>query len=278
MRTTLPRALGAVIVSLIGTAASPLGRPALTAQTNWREVKSIRLGRFRSRIDASSQRTIRLFSQLDTSQLTGPELTPDSVQAWQELVFSELEKPTRTKYILGNAILVEPYAADSVTIGYALTVADTLGASRTVLTDRDGMQEFLDLLVKGAVAAKALSDAELKRAGPIVEKPVMLAKPVNFVYPRNAQLAGVSGSALMQFVVDTAGRAKPASITCLEATYKDFADAAAAVVKTMEFTPAELDGHKIEQLVEYPIDFKLNAVLPIKPFQVPVGSRGGRRR
>jgi len=276
MRTTLPKALGAVIVCLIGTAASPLGRPALT-QTNWREVKSIRLGRFRSRIDASSQRTIRLFSQLDTSQLTGPELTPDSVQAWQELVFSELEKPTRTKYILGNAILVEPYAADSVTIGYALTVADTLGASRTVLTDRDGMQEFLDLLVKGAVAAKTLSDTELKRAGPVVEKRVMLAKAVNFVYPRNAQLAGVSGSALMQFVVDTAGRAKPASITCLEATYKDFADAAAAVVKTMEFTPAELDGHKIEQLVEYPIDFNLNAVLPIKPFQVPVG-KGGRRR
>jgi TonB family protein len=277
MRSTLPKVFGAVIVGCIGIAASPLGRPALTAQTNWREVKSIKLGRFRSRIEASSLRTIRLFAQLDTSRLTGPELMPDSVQAWQDVVFSELEKPTRTKYILGNAILVEPYAADSVTIGYALTVADTLGVTRTVLTDRDGMEAFLDLLQKGAVAAKTLSDAELKRGGPVVEKPVMLAKPVNFVYPRNAQLAGVSGSALVQFVVDTAGRAKPGSITCIQATYKDFADAATAVVKTMEFTPAELEGHKIEQLVEYPIDFKLNAVLPIKPFQVPVGRRGRGR-
>jgi hypothetical protein len=62
---------------------------------------------------------------------------------------------------------------------------------------------------------------------------------------------------------------------CTKATYKDFADAAMAVVKTMEFTPAMLEGHKIEQLVEYPIDFKLNAVLPVKPFEIP--SRRGRR-
>jgi len=52
-------------------------------------------------------------------------------------------------------------------------------------------------------------------------------------------------------------------------------DAAMAVVKTMEFTPATLEGHKIEQLVQYPIDFKLNAVLPVKPFEIP--TRRGRR-
>jgi TonB family protein len=276
MRSTLSTLFGAAFLGFSGIATSPLGRPALTAQTNWREVKSIKLGRFHSRIDASSSRTLRLYTQLDTSKLTSQELVPDSVQIWQDLVFSELEKPSRTRYFLGNAILIEPYAADSVTIGYALTVADTVGASRTVLTDRDGMEAFLDLLLKGAVAAKTLSVDELKRGGPVVEKPVALAKPVNFVYPRTAQLAGVSGSALVQFVVDTAGRAKPGSITCIQATYKDFADAATAVVKTMEFTPAELEGHKIEQLVQYPIDFKLNAVLPIKPFQVPVGR--GRRR
>jgi TonB family protein len=85
----------------------------------------------------------------------------------------------------------------------------------------------------------------------------------------------LSGSALVQFVVDTLGRAKPESISCMEATYKDFADAAVAAVKMMEFVPATLEGHKIEQLVQYPIDFKLNAVLPVKPFEVPV--RRGRR-
>lgn len=264
-----------VVASLIVAVPAMLSPPELDAQTNWREVRTIKLGRFRARIDVSSAHTVRLHTQLDTSRLVSDELGPDSVRAWQETVFSELDRPTRTRYVLGNAILLEPYAADSATIGYALTVADTGGAARTVLTDKNGIEEFLDLLAKGAIAARTLTDAELQRQGPIVVKPIALAKSVNFVYPRTAKLAGLSGSALVQFVVDTTGRAKPETITCLQATYKDFADAATAVVKTMQFVPATLEGHKVEQLVQYPIDFKLNAVLPIKPFEVP--RRGGRR-
>ena len=264
-----------VVMTLLVAVPTTVSPPELDAQTNWREVRSIKLGRFRARVDVSSAHTVRLFSQLDTSKITSDEMGPDSLKAWQETLFSQLDKPTRTRYTLGNAILVEPYAADSTTIGYALTVADTGGSARTVLTDKSGIEEFLDLLAKGAIAAQTLTDAELLRPGPIVEKPIALAKSVNFVYPRTAKLAGLSGSALVQFVVDTSGRAKPETIICLRATYKDFADAATAVVKTMEFVPATLEGHKIEQLVQYPIDFKLNAVLPVKPFEVP--RRGGRR-
>ena len=169
-------------------------------------------------------------------------------------------KTKRTRYTLGNAILVEPYAADSTTIGYALTVADTGGSARTVLTDKSGIEEFLDLLAKGAIAAQTLTDAELQRPGPIVEKPIALAKSVNFVYPRTAKLAGLSGSALVQFVVDTLGRAKPETIICLRATYKDFADAATCGRQTMEFVPATLRDTRSSSSCS-PIDFKLNAVL-----------------
>jgi TonB family protein len=275
MRRSVNIVLGAISSAFVVTATPPLGLPAVHAQTNWREVRSLKMGRFRTRIDVSPARTVRLYSQLDTSRLTSPELAADTVRAWQQLVFSELDKPTRREYVLGNAVLVQPFAADSATIGYLLTVADTSGKSRQVLTDIDGMEEFLDLLAKGAAAATTLTDAELKRLGPVVQKPIELAKHVNFVYPRTAKLAGLNGSALVQFIVDTLGRAKPESITCTRATYKDFADAAMAAVKTMEFIPATLEGHKIEQLVQYPIDFKLNAVLPVKPFEIP--TRRGRR-
>jgi TonB family protein len=275
MRQSVTIVLGALSGAFVVTATPPLGPPAVHAQTNWREVRSLKMGRFRVRIDVSPARTVRLSSQLDTSRLTSPELPADTVKAWQRMVFSELDKPTRREYMLGNAILVQPFAADSTSIGYVLTVADTSGKSRQVVTDIDGMEEFLDLLAKGAAAATTLTDAELARAGPVEQKPIALAKHVNFVYPRTAKLAGQSGSAVVQFVVDTLGRAKPESIMCTKATYKDFADAAMAVVKTMEFTPATLEGHKIEQLVEYPIDFKLNAVLPVKPFEIP--TRRGRR-
>jgi TonB family protein len=275
MRQSVTIVLGALTGAFVVTATPPLGPPALHAQTNWREVRSLKMGRFRVRVDVSPARTVRLSSQLDTSRLTSPDLPADTVKAWQQMVFSELDKPTRRDYMLGNAILVQPFAADSTSIGYVLTVADTSGKSRQVVTDIDGIEEFLDLLAKGAAAATTLTDAELARAGPVEQKPIALAKHVNFVYPRTAKLTGQSGSAVVQFVVDTLGRAKPESIMCTKATYKDFADAAMAVVKTMEFTPATLEGHKIEQLVEYPIDFKLNAVLPVKPFEIP--TRRGRR-
>jgi TonB family protein len=275
MRHSVSVVLGALSGAFVITGTLPLGPPTAHAQTNWREVRSIKMGRFHARIDVSPARTVRLYSQLDTSRLTSPELPADTVKAWQRMVFAELDKPTRREYMLGNAILVQPFAADSTSVGYVLTVADTSGRSRQVVTDIDGMEEFLDLLAKGAAAATTLTEAELARAGPVEQKPITLAKHVNFVYPRTAKLAGQSGSAVVQFVVDTLGRAKPESIMCTKATYKDFADAAMAVVKTMEFTPATLEGHKIEQLVEYPIDFKLNAVLPVKPFEIP--PRRGRR-
>lgn len=275
MRQRVHIALSALTAVIAFTAASPIGVQTLVAQTNWREVRSIKMGRFHARVDVSSAHTLRLYAQLDTSKLMGDELGPDSVKTWQEGLFNDLDKPTRMRYVLGNSILVQPFAADSATVGYLVTVADTGGASRQVVTDKDGMEEFLDMLAKGVVAAKTLTDDELRRQGPVTQKPIALAKSLNYVYPRNARLANQSGSALVQFVVDTTGRARPESIVCMHATYKDFADAAMSAVKLMEFHPAELEGHKIEQLVQYPIDFKLNAVLPVKPFEVP--SRRGRR-
>ena len=242
---------------------------ASSAQTNWREVRALKMGRFYTRVEVSSRHTIRLYAQLDTSRLMGEQLAPDSVRVFHELLFNDLDKPTRMTYVLGNAVLVQPFAADSTTIGFVLTVADTNGASRQVVTDKDGMEEFLDVLSKGVAAATALTDAELLKQGPVEQKPIALAKHVNYVYPRAPKLANQSGSALVQFVVDTTGKAKPETIVCMQATYKDFALAAIDAVKMMEFTPATLEGHKIEQFVQYPIDFKLNAVLPVKPFEVP---------
>ena len=258
------------IVLNIFTAAVVLSPSSSTiAQTNWREVRSLKMGRFFTRVDVSSRHTLRVYAQLDTSKLMGDQLTPDSVRIFHHRLFDDLDKPTRTQYLLGNTVMVQPFASDSVTVGFVVTVADTMGVSRQVVIDKDGMEEFLDLLSRGVVAATTLTDAELLKQGPIELKPIALAKHINYVYPRGPKLANQSGWALVQFIVDTTGKAKPESIVCMQATYKDFALAAIDAVKMMEFTPATLEGHKIEQLVQYPIDFKLNAVLPVKPFEVP---------
>jgi len=258
------------IVLYVCTAAVVLSPSSSTiAQTNWREVHSLKMGRFFTRVDVSSRHTLRVYAQLDTSRLMGDQLAPDSVRTFHRQLFNDLDKPARTQYVLGNTVLVQPFASDSMTIGFVLTVADTNGASRQVVTDKDGMEEFLDLLLRGVAAATMLTDDQLLKQGPIEQKPITLANHINYVYPRGPKLANQSGSALVQFIVDTTGKAKPETIVCVQATYKDFALAAIDAVKMMEFTPATIEGHKIEQLVQYPIDFKLNAVLPVKPFEVP---------
>lgn len=258
-----------IVLGVIAAGVALAPSSTSIAQSNWREVRAIKMGRFYSRVDVSSRHTLRVYAQLDTSRLMGEQLSPDSVRAFQQQLFNDLDKPTRMNYVLGNAVLVQPFAADSDSVAFVLTVADTNGIARQVVTDRNGIEEFLDMLYKGATAATTLTDAELMKQGPVEQKPITLAKHLNYVYPRAAKLANQSGSALVQFIVDTTGKAKPESIVCVQATYKDFALAAIDAVKMMEFTPATLEGHKIEQLVQYPIDFKLNAVLPVKPFEVP---------
>jgi TonB family protein len=271
---TLTRTAASLLVVAGAVTTSPeLGAQAAVTLTNWREVKTLKFGRFQTRIEVSSLRTLRLISDGEKAVLMSAELRPDSLRAWHNRVLLEFDKPSSTKYVFDNSILLEPHNLEG-SLGYALTLADTNGVARTFIMDTGGLVDFLDLVLTGVMAAIRLTNADLQRAGPVTETPVSLAKSVSAVYPRNAQLAGVSGKALVQFVVDTTGRAKPETINCLEATFKDFADAAVGTVKTMVFNPATLEGHKIERLVQYPFEFNLNAVLPIKPFPIP--TRRGR--
>jgi len=117
MKHAVHIALGAFTSIAALTAASPIGRQTLVAQTNWREVRSLKMGRFYSRIDVSPARMVRLYSQLDTSRLTSPELPADSVRAWQQFLLSELDRPPRRLYMLGNAIPVPPPGAAGRSVG-----------------------------------------------------------------------------------------------------------------------------------------------------------------
>jgi TonB family protein len=248
----------------IGQALSP----------NWRDFETLSFGRVRAIAQISSAHTLRLITAIDNTRLVGPDVAIDTVLAWKTALWNELDNPKRTEYALANAVLIQPFAADSARIGYLLTVADTAGESKQAILDKGATEEFLDLLSNAVAAGKVLSDAELMKNAPIVATPVSLAKPYKPAYPRTARLVGLSGSALVQFVVDTSGKAKPGTITTVEATYKDFGDAAASYVMDMAFLPATIDGHPVERLVQYPFDFRLSTVMPITPFQVPV--RRGR--
>jgi TonB family protein len=256
------------VAAMVGLTVSSPARAQGTV--NWRDFETISFGRVRSLAQISSAHTLRLITAIDNARLIGPDVQVDTVLAWKTRLWNELDNPKQMQYALANAILVQPFARDSATIGYLLTVADTSGDSKQAILDKGAIEEFLDLLSNAVTASKILSDEELHKNSPIVATQVTLAKPYKPAYPRTAKLVGLSGSALVQFVVDTTGKVKPGSVTTVEATYKDFGDAAASYVTDMTFMPATIDGHPVERMVQYPFNFKLTTVMPITPFQVPV--------
>lgn len=264
----LDRAARLASVAILGLGAA--SSAAAQAAINWRDFETLSFGRVRAVAQISSARTLRLITAIDNAKLIGPEVQVDSVIQWERNLWNELDNPKQNQYVLGNAFLVQPFAKDSATIGYLMTVADTSGDSKQAILDKGAIEEFLDLLANAATAGRVLSDAELHKNAPIVATPVTLAKPYKPVYPRTAKLVGLSGKAVVQFVVDTTGKAKRETITTIDATYKDFGDAARSYVTEMAFLPATIDGHPVERLVQYPFDFNLTTVLPITPFQVPV--------
>ena len=89
-----------------------------------------------------------------------------------------------------------------------------------------------------------------------VEKPA-LAKEDNPkpVYPSMLESAGVEGEVLVQFVIDTTGRADMSQFKVLKSTNDLFTNAVKNVLPRMRFYPAETGGRKVKELVQFPFSF-----------------------
>ena len=77
-------------------------------------------------------------------------------------------------------------------------------------------------------------------------------------YPEMLKSSGVEGEALVQFVVDTTGRAELGSFKVLRASHDAFGQAVRAALPRMRFLPAEIGGRKVRMLVQQPFAFALN--------------------
>ena len=77
-------------------------------------------------------------------------------------------------------------------------------------------------------------------------------------YPEMLKSSGVEGEALVQFIVDTTGRAELGSFKVLRASHDAFGQAVKAALPRMRFLPAEIGGRKVRMLVQQPFAFALN--------------------
>ena len=76
-------------------------------------------------------------------------------------------------------------------------------------------------------------------------------------YPAQLRAARIEGKVIVRFVVDTAGRVMMGSVTVDASTHPAFSDAVIEALRRSRFTPAELRGRKVPQLVSQPFVFVL---------------------
>ncbi|HEU4562173.1 MAG TPA: energy transducer TonB [Longimicrobium sp.] len=86
-----------------------------------------------------------------------------------------------------------------------------------------------------------------------------VAKAMLRNYPRELRDAGVTGSVVLRFLVQQDGTVDPRSIRPESVTHDGFVAPAAAVVRTMRFAPAKVDGERVRVWVTLPVAFALVA-------------------
>ena len=108
---------------------------------------------------------------------------------------------------------------------------------------------------RGAEAAARPDNALFEHE---VEKPVSQAPNSAVpVYPDILRQAGVEGTAIVSFVVDTTGRVDLATFRVVHKTHDLFVTAVRNALPRMRFIPAETSRGKVRQFVQQPFSFSI---------------------
>lgn len=123
----------------------------------------------------------------------------------------------------------------------------------------------------GTVSAEAFStltmDTVTSTVGQVSNEPyteLLVEQPVRAMagnpaprFPSMLAQAGVEGSVLMQFVVDTAGRVEPASLHVIKSDHQLFERAVRESLLRARFQPAQVSSRAVRQRVEQAFTFAL---------------------
>jgi TonB family protein len=90
----------------------------------------------------------------------------------------------------------------------------------------------------------------------VEERPEILSGP-QLQYPDLLRQAGIEGRAIVQAIIDTSGRAEPASVKVVQSPNPGFDQSAKQYVLRALFRPARVHGRAVRVLINQPIDFKI---------------------
>jgi protein TonB len=87
--------------------------------------------------------------------------------------------------------------------------------------------------------------------------PRLLGRALEPSYPASLRQAGVEGRVVVQFVVDTLGRAEVAELQVIETPHPLFVDAIRSALARYRFSVGEAAGRKVRTRVQMPFEFTL---------------------
>ena len=96
---------------------------------------------------------------------------------------------------------------------------------------------------------------------PLDNVPTLLTCPP-VRYPETVRLARVQGRVVLEFVLDTLGRAEAGSIEAIETPHDSLTIAARETLLRCRFTPARVRGRGVSVLLQLPWDFALKEPRP----------------
>jgi TonB family protein len=95
-------------------------------------------------------------------------------------------------------------------------------------------------------------------------------------YPDLLRRAGVDGTVLAQFVIDTLGRADLSTFKVLKSTHELFTESVRAALPQIKFHAAQVGGRPVKQLVQMPFDFSISSGQATNGRLNPVFIQGAR--
>lgn len=90
----------------------------------------------------------------------------------------------------------------------------------------------------------------------VEEKPEIISAPP-LRYPELLRQAGIEGFVMVEVVVDTTGRAEPASLRVVESSNRAFEVSATEAVGKTIYRPGRMYGQRVRVLVQVPVTFSI---------------------
>jgi TonB family protein len=135
---------------------------------------------------------------------------------------------------------------------------ETLRAAEAITREMSGVAPSWDAQVQTSASDERPVASPQPYFDYQVEKQVEFAKDSPQPrYPASLKAANVEGEVLAQFVVDTAGLAEVSTFKVLRSSHDGFTQAVRDALPNMRFTPAEVGGRKVPQIVQNPFIFSL---------------------